>query len=149
MMGPKPKPVTERFWSKVSGGGFTECWEWTGYVAPGGYGRINVNGTPKVAHRVAYELMVGPIPEGLDLDHLCRNRACVNPYHLDPVTRQVNLRRSPRVQVTHCPAGHPYAGDNLLLDNGKRKCRTCVNRRVRERKQRITNTTKENTHVTH
>lgn len=126
-----------RFWSKVSGGDFTECWEWTGYSTRG-YGRFNVGGASRLAHRIAYELMVAPVPEGLDLDHLCRNRACVNPYHLDPVTRRVNLRRSPRVQVTHCPAGHPYAGKNLLLDDGKRKCRTCVNRRVRERKQRNT-----------
>lgn len=69
------------------------CWLWTGTIAPNGYGYFAIKGRSQQAHRVAYELLVGPIPDGLDLDHLCRVRACVNPDHLEPVTRSENNRR--------------------------------------------------------
>ena len=79
-----------------------------------------------LAHRVAYELQVGPIPVGLQLDHLCRVRSCVNPAHLEPVTSAENTRRGLRAMKTHCPQGHPYAGENLLIrPTGQRRCRTC------------------------
>ena len=90
------------------------------------------------AHRYAYEELVGPIPEGLQLDHLCRNRSCVNPDHLEPVTCRENLRRGETLNAanlakTHCPAGHPYAGENLSITaKGFRECIECGRTRSRE-----------------
>lgn len=80
-----------RFWQNVSKS--AGCWEWQGAVMGGGYGAIKVEGRRVPAHRFAYELLVGPIGEGLEIDHLCRNRSCVNPEHLEPVTRSVNVKR--------------------------------------------------------
>lgn len=118
-----------------------ECWIFQGGLA-GGYGRVTwaENGRMRygLAHRVMYTHELGPIPDGLDLDHLCRNRACCNPDHLEPVTRQTNLLRgetipAARAQVTHCPAGHPYSGDNLFRDKkNRRACRECVRAKNRE-----------------
>jgi hypothetical protein len=126
------------------------CWLWTGSTQKNGYGTIHVcreNGKVIVgrAHRVVYELLAGPIPEGLDLDHLCRVRKCVNPKHLEPVTRSVNLKRgvggevarASKALITHCPSGHPYSGENLYVTNdGKRTCRTCRSAASRAYKQR-------------
>lgn len=95
MKGSVAPHLQQRFWSRVTetpGG----CWLWTGALCDSGYGRFRA-GTLVRTHRYAYELMVADIPDGLDLDHLCRRRACVNPYHLDPVTRGVNVRRGARV----------------------------------------------------
>ena len=109
----------------------TGCWIWLGQITWNGYGtfHIKVDGEwkKKVAHRVCYESFVGPIPEGLDLDHKCRQRHCVNPDHLEPVTRSENLRRSPLMarwaHKTSCPKGHPYDG----VDSRKaRICRQCA-----------------------
>lgn len=109
------------------------CWLWAGAFSSGGYGHYR----NKSAHRVVYEALVGPIPQGLDLDHLCRVRACVNPRHLEPVTRQENLRRSPLVgkfkpRKAVCQRGHAMVDGNLKISrNGDRRCRTChcANRR--------------------
>ena len=83
------------------------------------------------AHRVAYGYLVGDIADGLTLDHLCRNRRCINPAHLEPVSAAENTRRGIRWQLakTHCPQGHPYAGENLITypDGSRRACRACVN----------------------
>src|SRR5699024_1617461 len=92
----------------------------------------------KLAHRVSYETFAGPIPEGLDLDHLCRNRSCVNPEHLEPVTRSENLRRSPLMargqDKTHCPHGHEYSPENTRITKaGARACRTCERKRNRDK----------------
>lgn len=129
----------ERFWSKVSRSGPDECWEWTAGATSAGYGAFypTPGGVQVSAHRYSYELIVGPIPEGLDIDHLCRNRRCVNPVHLEPVTRRENVLRgeSPaaeRARKTHCKRGHPLEGDNLSFIGTRRQCREC--RRARQRR---------------
>ena len=126
-------PLWDRFWPKVDASG--PCWEWIAHKNNHGYGQVGLGaGTRKLgmAHRVAWELLVGPIPEGLELDHLCRNPACVNPDHLEPVTHKENMRRAPwdapakRRATTHCPSGHPYSGENLYINpKGSRECRAC------------------------
>jgi hypothetical protein len=112
----------------------TGCWNWAGHLNAKGYGRIR-NGRYIMAHRVAYEFWFGPIPTGLQLDHLCRNRACINPAHLEPVTSRENTMRSPIAPAalcaakTHCPGGHEYSDDNTIRRNGRRFCRACAQQR--------------------
>ena len=109
------------------------CWNWTGATAERGYGLVYNPQTKRFvrAHRRVYEMCVGPIPDGLEIDHLCRNPRCINPDHLEPVTHVENCLRSPimgqgQTTKTHCPAGHPYEGENLyIFPNGARACRTC------------------------
>lgn len=126
--------LDERFWGKVDATG--SCWEWIAYVNRYGYGEFHLEGRAALAHRVAYQLLVGSIPEGLQLDHLCRNTKCVNPDHLEPVTGRINTLRgtSPSARhavKTHCPKGHPYSQDNLhVTKSGQRKCRACNRERV-------------------
>ena len=120
--------VIQRFWVKVDRREANECWPWKACLTDG-YGYFKLNGHKK-AHRIAYELLVGPIPDGLTLDHLCRNRQCVNPSHLEPVTVKENLRRgfSPSAmnkRKAHCLNGHPLSGSNLYLHKRGRACRTC------------------------
>lgn len=135
--------MEDRFWAKVDFIPFHECWEWGGALSKRGYGNFMVRaGKTDGAHRVAYELLVGPIPEGLHLDHLCRNRACVRPEHLEPVTCGENLRRGSRATATHCPQGHPYSGSNLYVrpDRPGRDCKECKRDAVtRSRKNRRSN----------
>lgn len=134
------------FWPKVRK---TEaCWIWTGAMRDGGYGHFSgmrFIGTNR-AHRVAWILAHGPIPDGLVLDHLCRNRACVNPGHMEPVSHAENVRRGIAGQnmasKTHCPSGHPYLGDNLKTYSGQRFCVACCRRsrrdyRARQRAARV------------
>ena len=110
------------------------CWIWTGATSNRGYGHIWVAGKTKGAHRVAYEIVKGPIPAGLTIDHLCRVKACVNPDHLEPTTLRVNLLRgigptAVNAAKTHCIRGHPLAEGHIYLR--WRVCRKC--RRIRNR----------------
>lgn len=134
------------------------CWEWTGHLSPMGYGRINLGpptNQPGFTHRVAWELLVGPVDDGLELDHLCRNKACMNPDHLEPVTHAENLRRgispvgragqlSPRRLArprskTHCPHGHEYSPDNTYRrPQGTLECRACRRNAVRRHRLKRT-----------
>lgn len=103
------------------------CWIWTGALR-NGYGAIGVEGKTLYTHRYVYQRVVGPVPTGLDLDHLCRNRTCCNPDHLEPVTRQENLRRAAiyRSPVTACHNGHEYTAKNTYTNpSGYRTCKSC------------------------
>ena len=131
--------VAERFWSKVAAvGNVCECWEWTASHDSSGYGHIWLTTGNVKAHRLSYELVVGRIPDGLVLDHLCVNRNCVNPWHLEPVTSGENTRRSEingtavrqyQLSKTHCKSGHPYDETNTYVRPAGgiqgRDCRTC------------------------
>lgn len=108
------------------------CWEWKGSRLKGGYAHAHRPHRRILAHRFAYELLVGPIPQGLHLDHLCRNRACVNPAHLEPVSARENILRgtsmcAANAKKTHCKRGHPYDEKNTYINpNGARSCRVCL-----------------------
>lgn len=129
----------ERFWAKVDGGSVDTCWRWTARTLRG-YGYFMVaTGVAAITHRWAYEQMVGPIPDGLDLDHTCRERSCVNPWHLEPVSRSENLRRgyAARGVRTHCSNGHAFdAANTFQRSDGGRGCRFCRNTNSRASKAR-------------
>ncbi|MEX2984566.1 HNH endonuclease signature motif containing protein [Streptomyces sp. C36] len=107
------------------------CWEWTGSIKPSGYGQVRVGDRVRSAHRVAYELAHGEIPDGLVIDHLCRRRNCVRIDHLEAVTQRINVRRgisaaAHRARQTHCCRGHAFdAANTYVAPNGTRKCRRC------------------------
>lgn len=123
----------------------TMCWNWTGCTARNGYGKImtgsKLDGTKRasLAHRVSYEAFVGPIPPAMEIDHLCRNRRCVNPAHMEPVTHRENGLRGVSMAAqyakrTHCIRGHEFSGDNLRIGRyGERICIACMRERRRER----------------
>lgn len=128
----------KRFWSNVDAEG--DCWEWTRSRNVRGYGVASVNGKQRPAHRVAWEFLVGPIPEGMQLDHLCYNPPCVNPDHLEVVTPRVNSLRSRtrpgQSRKTHCINGHRFTPDNTYIrkDTASRQCRTCSYERNKARR---------------
>lgn len=132
--------VEERFWTKVNWGTDLECWPWLAATNWQGYGKFCLtfaDGAHKrgaMAHRVAYELELGEIPDGMTVDHLCRNKGCVNPAHMELVTLGENVRRA-RAAVTHCPRGHEYTEVNTRIDKvGARNCRACAREKYHERK---------------
>jgi hypothetical protein len=113
----------------------TDCWDWPGGYFHHGYGRVFHDGKQRLSHKVAYEVLVGPVPEGLELDHGCRNRRCFNPRHLEPVTHRVNSLRSHNVgalnaRKTHCKHGHEFTPQNTRMRKRRRGlervCRQCV-----------------------
>lgn len=132
----KNAPFEVRFWAKVNKTDF--CWLWSASKFKTGYGQF---GAGKYAHRIAYEMIVGPIPEGMVIDHLCRVRHCVNPDHLEPVSNKTNLLRGVgfsgvNSRKTHCSKGHPFDEQNTYYSaKGYRACRTCHRISVRDAKR--------------
>lgn len=119
-----------------------DCWEFQGARDPRGYGRVSRKTYGyNLVHRAAYEVLVGPIPDGLVLDHLCRNPSCYNPAHLEPVTQRINTLRgetltAAKVAQTECIHGHPFDEFNTYIrPDGRRDCRTCHREAVRKTRQ--------------
>lgn len=144
-VGAREIPITERdverFFAKVRITGPEECWEWTAGQGTGGYGSFRLGpkpGTDIHAHRFAYTALIGQIPGGLQLDHLCRNRGCINPAHLEPVTLAENVLRGAGITAahaaqTHCIHGHAFDEKNTRMrPSGGRDCRTCARDKRRE-----------------
>ena len=121
----------QRFWAQVKK--TDTCWLWTSSLTTCGYGTFWTGSRRSAAHRWAYERFIGPIPEGMELDHLCRVRHCVNPAHVEPVTHAENMRRSgpfsPKAALTHCKNGHEFTPENTYPReggrSGRRACRAC------------------------
>lgn len=125
-----------RFEDQFKVGSPDDCWPWTGYLTRQGY--CHFGGRP--AYRVAYERAVGSVPVGLTLDHLCRNRSCVNPSHLEPVTHQENMRRGMAYapKRSDCRNGHPRTAENTRINrNGSRVCRVCGREWIALKRRRL------------
>lgn len=127
------KTLLERLFNRVEKDEITGCWEWTGAKGIDGYGRIGDDKKVKLTHRVAYEIMRGPLHRGQVIDHLCRNRLCVNPDHMEATSQRINtirgntadIRKKLAAQQTHCINGHEFTKENIYLANNQRYCRIC------------------------
>lgn len=127
------RPDDERFWSNVDAGGV--CWEWTGSLTPKGYGTFMAKGRKAYrAHRYAWIILVGEIPQAMTIDHICKNKRCVNPDHFELVTAEENTRRGGSASAlnarkTHCKRGHEFTPENTYVQYNKgkagRRCREC------------------------
>ena len=133
--------IKDRFWMKVvKSDDPAGCWIWTAAKQPRGYGLFAYKGVVKLAHRISYEWEYGPIPDGKEIDHLCKNTSCVYPQHLRAVTHRENVLAPNgrgwafnHATATHCPKGHPYnAANTLAKSSGRRGCRECDNARHRK-----------------
>jgi hypothetical protein len=139
------RKAERRFWSRVDKNGplfkGDPCWLWTGSLVEG-YGQFSIAKSCIKAHRYAYELLIWPIGNGLTLDHLCRNRQCVNPMHLEEVPPTVNTMRGNGIgalnaRKTHCSKGHPLSGDNLYIRRcGRRTCKECKRKTTQSLRQK-------------
>ena len=132
--------LPQRFWTKVNVDPVTGCWEWTAAISNGGYGVFSFDKRPQKAHRVAYLTLVGPIADNFQLDHLCRNRKCVNPSHLEPVSLAINVLRGLKGYELRgvCVNGHDITADDAIYcptqHPTRRDCAEC--RRIRALRQR-------------
>ncbi len=128
--------ILARFWRRIQKS--DDCWVWTGTRTLRGYGHLRIAKQHIYAHRLSFELANGPIPAGLEIDHLCDNPPCVNPDHLRAVTHRENMRRSDpgafNAFKTHCPRGHAYSAENTYTYKRRRNCRTCARTRNAEYK---------------
>ena len=137
------KSIKERFLSHVNKDDINGCWNWIGAKSKDGYGRFWFRDKLWLAHRASYEIFIGKIPHGMQLDHLCRNRSCINPKHLEAVTQQENIRRGEAGKHlsirTHCSHGHLFDNDNTyIVPRGDRICRKCQRQRFEKYQERHT-----------
>jgi len=127
--------LDERVQSRIDRTG--DCWLWVGFIKDNGYGSLTIDGRTQYAHRLVYTALVGPIPAGAEIDHLCRVRHCVNPQHLEPVSKAENCYRGESIpgrrhRQTHCQHGHEFTADNTAVSSrGHRRCRACDAARAR------------------
>jgi len=143
---PRGTPISTRIQDRITIDANTGCWTWSGPIQPNGYAMMSVGRSRRYVHRLAFETWIGPIPRGLDIDHLCRNRACCNPQHLEPVARAENINRGngPNVLArlngnkTHCANGHEFTSDNTRMrPSGGRRCRTCARDESRAKRSKL------------
>ena len=136
----RPKNTEQVILSKVEEG--VVCWKWLGTIGSKGYGRTRWNGKYMHSHRAVYEILRGEVSPELQLDHLCRNRACVNPDHLEPVTAKVNVLRGEglaavNAKKTHCPKNHEYSNENTYILRNHRYCKECSRVKLRLRRAKV------------